>query len=112
MTEQAGHIDRARGQKDGHQHLVHRGLRGPPVESLAKHGRDSAKESQSLFFGGFISHLRNPARFSATPSADSEKYALGDRADVVMRSGRVGKLSIASAATSRHALENYVCLRL
>jgi hypothetical protein len=30
VTEQAGHIDRARGQKGGHQHLVHRGLRGRP----------------------------------------------------------------------------------
>jgi hypothetical protein len=73
VTEQARHIDRARGQKDGHQHLVHRGLRGPPVESLAKHGRDSDQESQNLFFGGFISHLRNPARFSG----DEDRQRIG-----------------------------------
>jgi hypothetical protein len=64
VAEQTGHIDRAGGEKAGHQHLVHRGLRGPPAESPAKHERDSAQESQNLFFGGFISRLRSPARFS------------------------------------------------
>jgi hypothetical protein len=77
VTEQAGHIDRARGQKNGHQHLVHRGLRGPPVESPAKHGRDSAQESQNLFFGGFISRLRNPARFSAKKVIPERRFAPG-----------------------------------
>ena len=64
VAEQAGHIDRARSHKGSHQHLVHRGLQKPPEESPAKHGRDSAQESQNLFLSGFISRLRNPARFS------------------------------------------------
>jgi hypothetical protein len=34
-------------------------------ESPAKHERDSGAESQSLFFAGFTSRLRIPARFPA-----------------------------------------------
>jgi hypothetical protein len=64
MAEQAKHVDRASSHQGDDQQLVHRGLQESHKESPAKHGRDSGQESQSLFFGGFISRLRKPARFS------------------------------------------------
>jgi hypothetical protein len=48
----------------------------PQKESPAKHERDSGQESQSLFFAGFISRLRFPARFSP-----SSRYRHRDRQD-------------------------------
>jgi len=53
MTEQARQIDRARSRKGDDEQRVHPTLQ----ESLAKHERDSALESQPLFFPGFISRL-------------------------------------------------------
>jgi hypothetical protein len=64
MAEQANHVDRASGHQGDDQQLVHRGLQESSKESRREHERDSGQESQSLFFGGFISRLRNPARFS------------------------------------------------
>jgi hypothetical protein len=85
VPEQASHIDRTSSQETSHQHLGHSGLRKPPKESPAKHDRDSGQESQILFFQGFISPLRNPARFSevrAAAMAEQSIKAMIDPKDI------------------------------
>jgi hypothetical protein len=59
VAQQTAHVDQAGREQGNAKDFVHRCLQ----ESPAKHGRDSGPESQSLFFAGFISRLRNRVRF-------------------------------------------------
>ncbi len=70
VAEEARQVDEAGGKEGDDQHRMHRktpkigGRKESPDDSPKKIERDSGQESQTLFFAGFISCLRNAARFS------------------------------------------------
>ncbi len=73
VAAQAGHVDRAGDENGDDKHLVHRRLQKSLQESLeearTKHELSPGRESQGLFFPGFISRLRMAARFSGPRAA-------------------------------------------
>jgi hypothetical protein len=86
VAEQARQVDEASGNKGDDQHRIHRktpkigGRRQSPDDSREKIERDSGRESQGLFFAGFISCLRNAARFSGAGCADCAALRSGKAA--------------------------------